>query len=101
MLQWLSVSNTARPIDRAMGQGIPNLGGQALLTYQRYNAMFTQAWFKQALGRDVDAAYLETMQEMDKPENLGELAKLGQAVAELQVKAEHLPANFDRGVQLA
>lgn len=100
MMQWLSVSLTRRPIDRAMGAVGPALGGNALLTYERYNALFTKEWFKEALGQDVDAKYLENMQEMDKPENLGELARLGRAVAERQVRAEHLPEAFNVGVRV-
>ena len=51
------------------------------------------------LGKDVDAAYLENMQEMDRPESLDELRELGQAVA-MQVQPEHLPAAFDKGVRM-
>lgn len=98
MLQWMSVSATARAIDREMGTAGPALGGTAMLTYQRYNAYFTAEWFKTALGQDVDADYLETMQEMDRPENLKALAKLGQQVAKVQVQEEHFPAAFDAGV---
>jgi hypothetical protein len=100
MLQWLSVSDTARAIDREMGKAGPALGGRAMLTYQRYNAMFTAEWFKDALGQDVDADYLETMEEMDRPENLKALAKLGQQVAEAQVRPEHLTSAFDAGVRV-
>lgn len=99
LMQWISATDTARSIDRAMGTVSPKLGGTALLTYQRYNALFTKAWFKAELGRDVDTAYLEGMQEMDRPENLDQLAELGRAVAG-QVRSEHLPAAFDRGVRL-
>ena len=37
------------------------------------------------------------MQEMDKPENLDRLARLGATVAEKQVKAAHFPAAFYQG----
>ena len=99
MLQWLSSpSATSREIDLEMGHCNPALGGQALVTYHRYNALFTRKWFKQALGRDVDAGYLDSMQEMDRPENLDALAELGKAVAD-QVQPEHLAAGFDKGVR--
>lgn len=100
MLQWLSAPTpTSREIDREMGHAGPALGGNALLTYQRYNALFTKKWFKDVLGKDVDVAYLEKMQEMDRPENLDALRDLGRAVAS-QVQPEHLPAAFDIGVRL-
>ena len=92
-------SPTSREIDREIGHAGPALGGNALLTYQRYNALFTKKWFKDVLGKDVDAAYLENMQEMDRPESLDELRELGQAVA-MQVQPEHLPAAFDKGVRM-
>jgi len=101
LLQWLSVGDTARDIDREMGRAGPALGGKPMLTYQRYNAMFTAEWFSEVLGQDVDADYLETMQEMDRPENLKALAKLGQQLAEAQVRPEHLPSRFDVGVAVS
>jgi len=100
MLQWLSSpSDTSRAIDREMGHCNPALGKDALLTYHRYNAYFTKDWFKQALGREVTDDYLETMQEMDRPENLDALAGLGKDVARA-VKDEHLPKAFDVGVRM-
>ncbi|SER52156.1 Patatin-like phospholipase [Azotobacter beijerinckii] len=100
LLQWLSVPTpTSREIDREMGHAGPVPGGHALLTYHRYNALFTAEWFKSALGRDVDAAHLDTMQEMDRPENLDALCELGKVVA-AQVKPEHLPEHFDKGVRM-
>lgn len=101
MMQWLSApSDTARSIDREMGLATPVLGGQALLTYHRYNALFTAKWFKEGLGKDVDAAYLSRMQAMDLPENIQELRNLGHDIAERQVLCEHLPASFDKGVRV-
>lgn len=100
MLQWFSApAPTAREIDRDMLHCGPAFGGRALVTYHRYNALFTKDWFKQALGRDVDAAYLDSMQEMDRPENLDALCELGKAVA-AQVQPDHLPKVFDEGVQV-
>jgi len=100
MMQWLSTSPTARAIDLEMGKCQPALGGGAMISYQRYNAMFTAEWFQKELGKKVKSDYLETMQEMDKPENLKALADLGKAVADKQVKAEHFPPEFDVGVVL-
>lgn len=101
MMQWLSAPTpTARKIDREMELCRPTFGGTAQLTYHRYNAHFTAEWFKAALGRQVDRDYLERMQEMDRPENLGDLRRLGEEVAG-QVAGEHLPAVFDHGVASA
>ncbi len=99
MMQWLSSSPTARTIDREMDRCQPALGG-GMISYQRYNAIFTTQWFRDELGQTVAADRLESLQEMDKPENLGELAELGRRVADKQVLAEHFPAAFDVGVQV-
>lgn len=104
MLQWLSSSPsaTSRQIDREMGHCDWQAPGnkQPMLTYHRYNAYFTQDWFEKVLGRqNVTPAWLKDMQEMDKPENLPALAQLGQDVARL-VQTDHLPAEFDQGVQV-
>ena len=101
MLQWLSTPHdTGRTIDRAMGRAGPVLGNRAQLTYRRYNAHFTAQWFKESLGREVDAAYLVRMQEMDRPGNIEDLQALGREVADRQVSGEHLPEPFDRGVRV-
>ncbi|MGM9514774.1 patatin-like phospholipase family protein [Roseateles sp. DB2] len=103
MMQWLSVPTpTARAIDAEMDLAGPVLGGNALFTYHRYNALFTAGWFAQAgldLGEAVDAAYLSSMQEMDRPQNLDRLARLGAALAAKQVDAAHFPPVFDVGVR--
>lgn len=104
VLQWISAPTpTARQIDRVTGFAGPVLGGGGgLLTYHRYNALFTQDWFDEAdLGIKADAAYLASMQEMDRPENLAKLRELGEAVARKQVDAAHFPTKFDAGVRVA
>jgi hypothetical protein len=103
MMQWISKPTpTAREIDGEIGTAGPMLGG-GMLTYHRYNAIFTADWFEKAgldVGEAVDAAYLANMQEMDRPQNLDRLAKLGATVAEKQVDSAHFPIEFDKGVQL-
>jgi hypothetical protein len=100
LLQWLSESPTARKIDSEIGLAGPALGGQPLLTYQRYNALFEARWFKEALGRDVAEDWLRKMEEMDVPGNIDDLRSIGGAVAERQVQESHLPAAFDEGVRV-
>jgi uncharacterized protein len=105
VMQWISKPTpTARAIDREMDTAGPVLGGGGgMLTYHRYNAMFTADWFEKAgldVGEAVDAAYLADMQEMDRPQNLDRLARLGAAVAEKQVGAAHFPETFDAGVRV-
>jgi uncharacterized protein len=105
VMQWISrPTPTARTIDREMGTAGPVLGGGGgMLTYHRYNAIFTTDWFEKMgldLQETVDAAYLANMQEMDRPENLDGLARLGMAMAEKQVDIAHFPEAFDAGVRV-
>ncbi|MFT3800632.1 MAG: patatin-like phospholipase family protein [Burkholderiaceae bacterium] len=105
VMQWIAKPTpTARAIDREMGTAGPMLGGgSGMLTYHRYNALFTADWFNEAgldVGEAVDAAYLADMQEMDRPQNLDRLARLGAAVADKQVDAAHFPEAFDAGVRV-
>ena len=105
VMQWISKPTpTARKIDREMGLAGPVLGGGGgLLTYHRYNAIFTAEWFKDAgldVGEAVDAAYLANMTEMDRPQNLDKLARLGEVLAEKQVDTAHFPKEFDDGVRV-
>lgn len=103
LMQWLSVPTpTGRAIDREIGLARPALGGEARFTYHRYNAIFTADWFSKAgvdVGEPIDATYLADMQAMDRPDNLDRLARLGRAVADQQVSAEHFPEAFDAGVR--
>lgn len=103
VMQWISrPTPTAREIDREILTAGPVLGGRAMLTYHRYNALFTADWFAKAgldVGEAVNAAYLADMQEMDRPQNLDRLARLGAAVAEKQVSDAHFPEAFNKGVQ--
>lgn len=96
MLQWMSVSPTARVIDREVGDLATDMpaGGSPLLTYLRYNAHLDCDW----LQKNVCPSYTEKMagklRKMDKPENLERLVEIGQAVAR-QVEESHFPAVFD------
>jgi uncharacterized protein len=105
VMQWISKPTpTALAIDGEMRTAGPVLGGGGgMLTYHRYNAMFTAGWFEEAgldVGEAMDAAYFANMQEMDRPQNLDRLARLGAAVAEKQLDLAHFPEGFDSGVRV-
>jgi hypothetical protein len=96
MLQWMSRSPTAREIDREIGDlGGDLLGGRELLSYLRYNVMLDRRWLNDELGLDVSEAGVESLQAMDRAENVGQLASLGATAAEKQVDPAHFPAAFD------
>ena len=82
------------PLDREIGDMMPSHGpldGPAkLFRYARYNAELT-AQGLQALGcGGIDPA---KVQQMDSVDSIGDLRKIGKAVAAQRVKAEH----FDFG----
>jgi len=99
LMQWFSLSPTARHID---GQ-IQSLAGEMLtprplLNYLRYNVQFDQDWMKEqlpALASDYSQQRLDRLEPMDQPRNMDELAKLAAAAADAQVLDSHFPAAFD------
>lgn len=91
ILQWLSTSPTAREIDREVGDlSQDTLGEKSLLTYLRYDVNFADDWVAKHLSEED----LESIHEMDKPENMDALAKLGQEAAK-RISDSHFPKNFD------
>jgi patatin-like phospholipase/acyl hydrolase len=79
---------TGDPLDReigtVLGQGIPDV--RKLFTYCRYNAELSREGLD-ALGlTQINPA---NVQQMDSVEHVGEMQKVGQAVAEQRVKNEH------------
>lgn len=98
VLQWMSASPTARPIDRTIGAVTPKLGhGDGLLTFLRYNIELS-AEALGAIGVDLQARQIFGMQDMSNvveiPHLLEVCAKVGAAVA-----ADHFPSAFDPGAQ--
>jgi hypothetical protein len=96
MLQWFSRSATARPIDRELGDlGTDLLGGNALLTYLRYQAWLDKDWLRDNLNIELAKKELDALAEMDKPENVRRLSEIGDAVADRLVEERHFPSAFD------
>ncbi len=96
MLQWFSRSATARPIDRELGDlGTDLLGGNALLTYLRYQAWLDKDWLRDNLNIELAKKELDALAEMDKPENVRRLSEIGDAVAARLVEERHFPPAFD------
>jgi hypothetical protein len=96
MLQWFSRSATARPIDRELGDlGTDLLGGNALLTYLRYQAWLDKDWLRDNLNIELAKKELDALAKMDKPENVRRLSEIGDAVADRLVEERHFPSAFD------
>ncbi|MFV0299700.1 MAG: patatin-like phospholipase family protein [Paracoccus sp. (in: a-proteobacteria)] len=96
LLQWMSDSPTAREIDSEIGDLKEDLlgGGNPLLTYLRYNVEFDQDWLKTQLGLDFTAEQLDGLAQMDKPENMADLIRIGQAATAL-IDEAHFDRRFD------
>ncbi len=95
MLQWVSNSRTAREIDREIGNMQNDLlTGSPLITYNRYNADLREESVL-ALIPDVDKKTLKNISEMDAPENMDVLYRLGKAEAEKSIREEDFPSLFD------
>jgi hypothetical protein len=95
MLQWMSASTTARTIDRELGDlRRDHLAERPLLTYLRYNIELSPGsvhQLKPELAKDT----IESLSEMDAPDNMDILHELGKLDADRSIRAESFPAAFD------
>lgn len=94
ILQWLSVSPTARSIDRTIGTVAPKLGGaQGLLHYLRYNIQL-DAGALEAIGVDLQAREILAMRNMSNVNAVPHLLEVA-AKVDTCVTEAHFPAAFD------
>ncbi len=100
LLQWMSSSPTARQIDGEVGDlgGDVLGGGQGLISYLRYNVELDSDWLKQTLGLDYTATQLDSIAQMDKPKNIDDLARIGEAATE-QIEDAHFDPIFTPGTR--
>ena len=84
-------SATAREIDSEIGD-LKNdvLGGSRLLSYLRYDVIFNDPSLKGLLS----AEQLESIAEMDRPENMNKLIEIGR-VAASRIEDSHFAPEFD------
>jgi len=96
MLQWMSSSPTAREIDRELGDLRHDLvTGAPLLSYLRYNVDLRKSSVKVLDPSLTDSKVIELLSEMDAPENMAVLHRLGTLAAKRDVKATDFPSVFD------
>jgi hypothetical protein len=96
ILQWLSSSPTAGVVDEEIGDLCNDLlAGTPLLTYMRYNVDLRKESVKRLNPRLTDEKRIESLSDMDAPENMEELHKLGVLAAELYVNSRDFEAKFD------
>ncbi|MBW2094002.1 MAG: patatin-like phospholipase family protein [Deltaproteobacteria bacterium] len=98
ILQWISMSPTARDIDRQIGSlSEDHFAGKPLVSYLRYNIELEQASLEQ-IGLRYNARAVEKLKNMSEVKNISELDRIGSVAAEKQVFEEHFPRVFDRSV---
>ena len=96
LLQWMSSSPTAREIDRELGDLRHDLvAGAPLLSYMRYNVDLRKASVQRLDPSLTDSKGIESLSEMDAPENMAVLHRLGTLAAERDVKGGDFASVFD------
>lgn len=95
VLQWMSDSPTARPIDRQIGALAGDLmTADPLLTYLRYNVDLN-AEATSAIGFDWTEEEVTELRNMTKTKFVNRLDELGRRAAAYQVNQGHFDAHFD------
>jgi predicted acylesterase/phospholipase RssA len=96
ILQWMSSSPTAREIDRELGDLRHDLvAGAPLLSYLRYNVDLSRENVQRLDTNLTDSKVIESLSEMDTPENMMVLHRLGMLAAEHDVRASDFASLFD------
>jgi hypothetical protein len=96
VLQWMSSSVTAREFDREIGDLRQDLvGGAAQISYLRYNVSLGADSIRALDPTPPDAGRIASLNEMDAPENMEYLHKLGTLAGKRDVKDAHFGGAFD------
>jgi len=92
----MSSGPTAQEIDRELGD-LSNdlLAGIPLLTYLRYNVDLRKESVQELDPSLTDSKMIESLSDMDSPENMEVLHKLGALAAKLNVNSSDFKAKFD------
>jgi hypothetical protein len=96
MLQWMSASPTARPIDRELGDLDRDvLGPEPLLCYLRYDVDLSRESIRELDAAVVHSDRIDSLAEMDAPENMELLHHLGTLAGKRDVDPLHFESVFD------
>lgn len=94
VLQWVSISPTARVIDKALGTVEPKLGEpKGMLHFLRYNIMLNQETLA-AMGVELRTRQVLAMRDMANVNAIPHLQNVAARVRQC-VQAAHLPHSFD------
>jgi len=91
ILQWLSNSPTAWPIDKEIGKLTGDVigGGNPLISYVRYNTWLDADTLKNIMGVVYSQKQVEDLIEMSNAASRFELFKIGQTAAEQEIQPTH------------
>jgi hypothetical protein len=96
ILQWLSTSPNARPIDLQIGSLSGDRPGAAtLLHYLRYDIPLLKESLA-AVGLDYEEKRVRELWEMSDVRNQADLERIGASAAAVSVSEQHFPVVFDR-----
>lgn len=96
LLQWMSASPTARVIDREVGNLQHDvLGGTPLISYLRYDVDLRAAAVQALDPALTNAKAIASLSEMDAPDNMDLLHRLGRLAGERDLRADDFPSVFD------
>ena len=96
MLQWMSASPTARPIDRELGDLDKDvLGPEPLLRYLRYDVDLSRESIRELDGAVAHSDRIGSLADMDAPENMELLHHLGTLAGKRDVAPLHFESVFD------
>jgi Patatin-like phospholipase len=96
LMQWFSEPKAARAIDSEIGALAGELiGGQLLLSYQRYNVSLTHDWLERHLDLDLSAHRITEVRALDNAKAVPLAYEIGRRAAEAFVRADHFPPVFD------
>jgi hypothetical protein len=98
ILQWMAHSSTGWTIDSEVGDLQSDVlgGGQAMISYQRYDVALRPDWIRDTIGITMSAQECAALYAMDNAQNIGKLARLGQKAAAVQIDPAHFPVGFDQ-----
>ena len=95
LLQYMSRSKTPWKIDSEVNDLASDLlTPEPVLSYLRYNVWLEDQALRE-LGLTEQAQRANSLRQMSAAENLPDLATIGEAAAQRQVRPEHFPAAFD------
>ncbi len=96
MLQWMSSSATAKVMDRELGDLRHDLvAGSPLISYLRYDVDLRKDALRALDPLLTDADKIKSLSEMDAPENMTTLHRLGVLAGERDVQGEDFASLFD------